>query len=516
MTRWLVTGAGGMLGTDLVAALTSRGEPVTGLDRASLDVTDSAAVTDAVARCRPDVVVNCAAWTAVDDAEASEEQALAVNAGGAANLAASCAARGARLVQVSTDYVFAGDAGRPYAEDDVTAPRTAYGRTKLAGERAVLDRLPGSGYVVRTAWLYGAHGPNFVRTMIKLEGQRPTIDVVDDQQGQPTWSADVARQITALIHSTAPPGIYHATSSGQTTWFGLAREIFGLLGADPARVRPVPSSALTRPAPRPAYSVLSHDAWARLAVPPIGEWRTALHRAFPELLTAQRAAAAAGSPAGLRGPRVSRLAQAAQVGLAVGVYRQQPGPAGLLQRRGRSVLRRKHGLGIRRPLDAEVWVKGVHAVLTSRRVRGRAQVDNRRLVAEGGEGVPQPRLEEYGTSACVIQAYGLPAPVARRADPDVNDHVKDRAAGTRDVLCLAGRNGREVHTPYDSPAGHRAVGLRGLRQVPERLRQLLGPDHCRFTRDASSAGQAQTTHRPGPLALPARGFALRRLRCAGR
>jgi len=287
-----------MLGTDLVAALTSRGEPVTGLDRVGLDVTDAAAVTDAIARCRPDVVVNCAAWTAVDDAEVSEEQALAVNAGGAASPAAGCAAAGARMVQISTDYVFAGDAGRPYAEDDVPAPRTAYGRTKLAGEQAVLERLPGAGYVVRTAWLYGAHGPSFVRTMIKLEDQRPAVDVVDDQHGQPTWTADVAGQIIALIHSTAPPGIYHATSSGQTTWFGLAREIFGLLGADPARVRPVPSNALARPAPRPAYSVLGHSAWARLAVPPIGEWRTALHRAFPELVAEQRAAASAGPPAG--------------------------------------------------------------------------------------------------------------------------------------------------------------------------------------------------------------------------
>jgi dTDP-4-dehydrorhamnose reductase len=294
MTRWLVTGAGGMLGTDLAAALASRAEPVTGMGRASLDVTDAAAVTDAIAGCRPDVVVNCAAWTAVDDAEASEAQALAVNAGGAANLAAACADLGVRLVQVSTDYVFAGDAGRPYAEDDVPAPRTAYGRTKLAGERAVLGRLPGSGYVVRTAWLYGAHGTNFVRTMIKLEGQQPAVDVVDDQHGQPTWTVDVAWQIIALIHSAAAPGIYHATSSGQTTWFGLAREIFGLLGADPSRIRPIPSSALPRPAPRPAYSVLGHDAWAGPAIAPIGGWRTALHRAFPRLLAAQRAAAAAG------------------------------------------------------------------------------------------------------------------------------------------------------------------------------------------------------------------------------
>lgn len=290
MTRWLVTGAGGMLGTDLVAAVASGGEPVTGMDRASLDVTDAAAVTDAIASCRPEVVVNCAAWTAVDDAEAAEEQALAVNAGGPANLAAACARLGARLVQVSTDYVFAGQADRPYAEDDAPAPRTAYGRTKLAGERAVLSGLPGSGYVVRTAWLYGAHGPSFVRTMIKLENHRPTVDVVDDQHGQPTWTVDVATQVIALVHARAAPGIYHATSSGQTTWFGLAREIFGLLGADPARVKPVPSSAMPRPAPRPAYSVLGHGAWTRLGVSPIGEWRTALHRAFPGLLAAQRAA----------------------------------------------------------------------------------------------------------------------------------------------------------------------------------------------------------------------------------
>ena len=298
MTRWLVTGAGGMLGTDLVAALTSGGAPVTGLDRASLDVTDAAAVTDAIARGRPDVVVNCAAWTAVDDAEAAEEQALAVNAGGAANLAAGCAASGARLVQVSTDYVFAGDAGQPYAEDDVPAPRTAYGRTKLAGERAVLDHLPGAGYVVRTAWLYGAHGPSFTGTMIRLESERPTVDVVDDQHGQPTWTADVARQIIALARSTAAPGIYHATSSGQTTWFGLAREIFGLLGADPARVRPIPSSALSRPAPRPACSVLGHSAWAGTGVPPIGEWRAALQRAFPDLIAARRPNTRQGAQAG--------------------------------------------------------------------------------------------------------------------------------------------------------------------------------------------------------------------------
>lgn len=293
MTRWLVTGAVGLLGTDLVAALERRGDSVTGLGRPALDVTDAAAVAAAVARHRPDVVVNCAAWTAVDDAETAEEQALAVNAGGAANLAVGCDQVGARLVQVSTDYVFAGTIARPYAEYDVPAPRTAYGRTKLAGERAVLDLLPRAGYIVRTAWLYGAHGPCFPRTMIAREGRQQTVDVVDDQYGQPTWTADVAGQIMALADSAAEPGIYHATSSGQTTWFGLAREIFRLLGADPDRVRPVPSGALSRPAPRPAYSVLGHGGWEGSGVPPIGDWQAALRRAFPDLLAARRKAAAA-------------------------------------------------------------------------------------------------------------------------------------------------------------------------------------------------------------------------------
>ena len=294
MTRWLVTGAGGMLGRDLTGLLCDRGETVTGLDRADLDVADMAAVTGAVAAYRPEVVVNCAAWIGVDEAEAHEEQALAVNGSGAANLAAACAAGRARLVQVSTDYVFDGTSDRPYAEHDVPAPRSAYGRTKLAGERAVLAGLPEAGYVVRTAWLYGAHGRSFPRTMVELEQQRPAVDVVDDQHGQPTWTVEMAGQILALMRSAARPGIYHATSSGQTTWFGLAREVFRLLGADPARVRPIPSSALARPAPRPAYSVLGHGAWIRAGIRPLGHWQPALERAFAGIAAAARQATAAG------------------------------------------------------------------------------------------------------------------------------------------------------------------------------------------------------------------------------
>lgn len=265
-----------MLGQDMVTCLERDGETVLAVTRADLDITDRAAVTATVLGGRPDIVVNCAAWTAVDEAEAHEDEAFEVNGDGARLVAEACAASGARLIHISTDYVFAGDARGPYSEHDRCAPRTAYGRTKLAGERAVAELLPGAGYIVRTAWLYGAHGPNFVRTMIGLERDRAAVDVVDDQHGQPTWAMDVAGQVIALVRARAPAGVYHATSSGETSWFGLAGEIFRQLGADPARVRPVTSGAYPRPAPRPAYSVLGHGAWARAGISPIPDWRLRL------------------------------------------------------------------------------------------------------------------------------------------------------------------------------------------------------------------------------------------------
>ncbi|NUR68330.1 MAG: dTDP-4-dehydrorhamnose reductase [Streptomyces sp.] len=282
---WLVTGAGGMLGQDVLARLAEAGERTVALDRAALDLTDADAVRSALKTHLPAVVVNCAAWTAVDDAESQEKDALRINGDGPAHLAAACAATGAVLLHVSTDYVFPGDATTPYAEDAPTGPRSAYGRTKLAGERAVLGIE--RGYVVRTAWLYGTGGPNFVRTMIKLEGVKDTLDVVDDQRGQPTWSADLAGLLYDLgrgaLAGTAPAGVYHGTSSGETTWYGLTREIFRLLGADPDRVRPTTSEAFVRPAPRPAYSVLGHDRFAAAGLTPLRDWRTALTEAFPEI-----------------------------------------------------------------------------------------------------------------------------------------------------------------------------------------------------------------------------------------
>ena len=296
MSGWLITGAAGMLGQDLLRVAGLSGEPVTGLSRAELDITDAAAVAAALDRWRPAVVVNCAAWTGVDAAETQEAAARRVNGHGAAVLAAGCAARAAALVQLSTDYVFAGDGQEPYAEDGVPAPRTAYGRTKLAGEQAVLGQPGLTGYVVRTAWLYGAHGANFAATMIRKERAGAEVSVVDDQHGQPTWTMDVAGRIVALIQSAAPAGVYHATSSGATTWFGFAQEVFRLLGADPARVSPTGSADLARPAPRPGYSVLGHDRWQAAGLAPIGDWRQALRQALPSLAAAVDASSVNAAP----------------------------------------------------------------------------------------------------------------------------------------------------------------------------------------------------------------------------
>ena len=283
MTPWLVTGAGGMLGRDLVATLSTRDDvAVTALTRAELDITDPAVVDKAVSGQA--VVLNAAAWTDVDGAEAHEAAATAVNGHGVANLAGACAAAGARLVHVSTDYVLPGDASSPYPEDAPVAPVNAYGRSKLAGERAVARLLPDAGYVVRTAWLYGAGGRSFVRTILRLADQRDRLDVVADQRGQPTWTRPLAGRLVALADAAlagqAPGGVYHGTAAGATTWYELARAVFALRGLDPDRISPVTGAefAATRPgaARRPAYSVLAHGRWTLAGLPPLPHWHAML------------------------------------------------------------------------------------------------------------------------------------------------------------------------------------------------------------------------------------------------
>jgi dTDP-4-dehydrorhamnose reductase len=286
MAHWLVTGAAGMLGVDLVGALRDRGESVTACTHADLDVTDPDAVASIVGG--HDVVVNLAAWTAVDDAEEHEAEATLVNGTGPTYLAEACGRVGARMIQLSTDYVLSGTATEPYPEDAPTDPINAYGRSKRVGEVAVRRILPESGFVVRTAWLYGAHGSNFVTTMARLARERPTLHVVDDQHGQPTWTVDVAYTLIALVDSEAPPGVYHATSTGQTTWCGLARAVFEELGLDPMRVHATDSASFARPARRPAYSVLAHSAQERAGLEPIRHWREALRDAAPTVLAQVR------------------------------------------------------------------------------------------------------------------------------------------------------------------------------------------------------------------------------------
>jgi dTDP-4-dehydrorhamnose reductase len=284
--RWLVTGAAGLLGTDVVSLLRDRGEGVTPLARADLDLTDATAVTVAVGG--HDVVVNCAAWTAVDDAQEHEAEATRVNADVPRLLAAACAVQGARLVHLSTDYVFDGSATTPYTEDAPTNPTSAYGRSMAAGEHAVRRALPADHLIVRTAWLYGAHGGCFPKTIARAAREQGTVRVVDDQVGQPTWSLDVADLLHRLVTARVPAGTVHVTSSGQCSWFDFAREVVAAAGLDPALVRRTRSADFVRPAPRPAYSVLGHDALHRLGIPPIGDWAERWRVAAPEVLASSR------------------------------------------------------------------------------------------------------------------------------------------------------------------------------------------------------------------------------------
>jgi len=285
-TAWLVTGARGQLGHDLLEVLAGRaGDQVTAVGRAEVDLTEERAVRATVQQWltgsagRRAVLVNAAAYTAVDAAEDDEATALVVNGDAPGWLAEEMAGRG-RLLHVSTDYVFDGSATEPYPVDAPVAPRSAYGRTKAAGEQAVAA-AGGDSSVVRTAWVYGRHGGNFVRTMVTLQAQRETVTVVDDQVGSPTWSYELAMGLVALgeRQSSVPP-VLHYTNTGQVSWFGLAQAVFEEVGADPSRVLPVTSEAFLRPAPRPAFSVLDGSAWDAAGLPARSHWRSALQHAM--------------------------------------------------------------------------------------------------------------------------------------------------------------------------------------------------------------------------------------------
>jgi dTDP-4-dehydrorhamnose reductase len=265
VTRLVVTGAAGMLGLDVVAVAQRAGDEIVALTRAQLDVTDADAVSAAIAQAAPDAVINCAAWTDVDGAEADPEGALAANGRGAGNVAHAAAAIGAHLVHVSTDYVFAGDADRPYGETDRTDPRSAYGRTKLAGEEAVLAASADHA-VVRSSWLFGVGGRNFVETMLSLSETREEVSVVTDQVGCPTFTGHLAPALLELAERRGA-GLFHIAGAGACSWNEFAVEIFAQAGVD-CRVLPTTTAEFTRPAPRPAYSVLGSERADPLLLPP--------------------------------------------------------------------------------------------------------------------------------------------------------------------------------------------------------------------------------------------------------
>jgi dTDP-4-dehydrorhamnose reductase len=268
--RILITGAGGMLGQDVGRAAVAGGHAPIALPRAELDIGDAEAVSAAVATAAPDAVINCAAWTNVDGAEAEEEAATAVNGPGAGHVAAAAQAVGAWIVHVSSDYVFDGAKRTPYVESDRVGPLSAYGRSKLSGERLVARAAPDSHTVVRSAWLFGAGGPCFPKTIRRLAGERDELTIVDDQVGSPTFTGHLAQALVALTMQTQL-GILHVAAEGQCSWFEFAQAIVAASGSD-CDVRPITTAEYPVPAPRPAYSVLRSERGA----PRLPGWRDGL------------------------------------------------------------------------------------------------------------------------------------------------------------------------------------------------------------------------------------------------
>ena len=268
--KLVITGAGGMLGRDVVLAAANAGHVVAGFGHTELDVTDAAEVSRRFEWERPDVVINCAAWTDVDGAEDAEDQAMAANGTGAANVAAAAAAVGATVAYLSSDYVFDGKKGSPYVEVDQPAPISAYGRTKLAGEEATTAANPRS-FVVRSSWLFGIGGGNFVETMLRLAADHGEVLVVRDQVGSPTYTWHLAYGIVRLIEGAAF-GIHHMAAEGSCSWYEFAREIFDQAKVE-CNVLSATTEMLGRPAPRPAFSALATQRDHAIRLP---SWRDGL------------------------------------------------------------------------------------------------------------------------------------------------------------------------------------------------------------------------------------------------
>lgn len=282
---WLITGGSGQLGIAVSQELDKLGIAFDAWNSKDLDITQSPTVVKAIEKLAPTVIINCAAWTDVDGAESQENMAARVNTLGAENLAIAAKSCGAKLVQISTDYVFSGKSNSPWKVSAEKFPNTAYGRTKSEGEDRVLNLYSENSYILRTAWLYSPWRNNFAKTMLNVAlNQELEVGVVSDQAGQPTSSSDLAKQIVRLVESHAPVGFYHGTNSGSTTWFEFAQSLFEMCGANVSRVIPVGSDIFPRPAKRPIYSVLDHSEWTKTSIAEMRNWKEALAESFPRIL----------------------------------------------------------------------------------------------------------------------------------------------------------------------------------------------------------------------------------------
>ena len=273
---WLIVGGGGQLGHCMATFLEKKSIDFVSLDRSSLDISNSQQVSDVVHDLQPSIVLNAAAWTAVDEAEDQETEAMAVNAIGPKNLAKAAVYIHAQLIHISTDYVFNGSSKEPYRVDSPTQPSNAYGRTKLAGENAVLEIGKGSFPIIRTAWLYSEFGKNFAKTICSRALHGDPARVVDDQLGQPTSAHDLAAFIFQIAHLEISPSIIHGTNGGQATWYEFAKEIYSLLDVDTSLVKPVESAAFPTKARRPSYSVLDHSDLKNRGINSMQDWRLGL------------------------------------------------------------------------------------------------------------------------------------------------------------------------------------------------------------------------------------------------
>jgi dTDP-4-dehydrorhamnose reductase len=283
---WLITGGSGQLGIAVSQELGERRILFDAWGSQDLDVTQGPIVRDVITKLSPKVIINCAAWTDVDGAESNELQAFRVNSEGPENLAIAARLCGAKLIHISSDYIFSGFNTAPWGVHEEINPQTAYGRSKAEGENRVIAAYPDNSTIVRAAWLYSPWGKNFAKTMTQLAITGDSeAKVVNDQIGQPTSAVELAKQLVDLGISSSPAGIYHGTNGGKATWFEFAREIFKLASADINRIIPVSSNEYPQIAKRPTYSVLSHDAWSKTSVKPMRGWQIALADVMPAIIS---------------------------------------------------------------------------------------------------------------------------------------------------------------------------------------------------------------------------------------